>query len=483
MNEKDIARTKSIIAFFLSNTEKLQKISMEELKDMFLMIVLAMRNCEDEELWEMGPQLFYESCMQIDLDIKEMWEIYCKLLSYKFRWHGKGESINLVRLYKRIFLMVKEKVIKKGGLETVTPENSKSNLIVMVTDHFLSLEHAPTRRILDYSCAISSAMEKKVMIVNSSGLHCDEHPYLDFDGRIFNYASEFNEVSAVDYKDQVFPFRQLRGTQPDIDELKGALEEICQLKPELVYNIGGSSLLTDLCGLFTKTACFPCSTDIPVSMSQNLFVGRKLEESDKERLDMLEPYQKVYETVINYQMAESSCDYSRSQFGISEESFLIAVVGNRLESEVDDAFVSIINQIVERADVHFLFMGGGINQDNKEKAIRRPENIHFAGRVKEAAEAVKICDLYCNPLRNGGGRSSFEALAQGVPVVTFEFGDVFYTCGEEFGVKNPEEYIEKVMYYVQHPKYRKEMGVMAKKRAAYLSDIEKTQSELLIKIL
>lgn len=481
MHREEIERTKSIIGFFLNNTEELHKISPNEIKDMFLMAVISMLSCDDEELWEMGAQLFYESCLHLDLDLKEKWEIYWHLTSYKFDRHGRGKNINLEKLYKHIFYAVKERVMESGWTEI---EKKDSNLIVIVTSQMLGLGHAPTRRVVDYAYAISSGMGKEVVIVNDSGLHYEQYQYLNFMNEKYSYEPEWDGESIWPYKDKKFLFKQLKGLQPDIDELKETLEEIYQLKPELVYNIGGSSLLTDLCGIFTRTACFPCSSDIPRTMSQNLFVGRKLNEQDNDRLESLECWQKVYETVINYQMAESERSYSRSQFGIDEDAFLIGIVGNRLRAEVNDTFTDMINQIAGNIEgVHFLLMGKDENMENIKETIKYPENVHFVGRVEDAASAIKLCDLYCNPMRTGGGRSSFEALAQGVPVVTFEEGDVYYTCGEAFGVKNREEYIDRVVHYIRHPEYRKKMSTLARQRAAYLSDIEKTQRELLEKIL
>lgn len=478
MHEEEIRRTKKILAYFLNNPETLKKISLDEMKDLFRMAVITMKNCEDQECWEMGIQLFYESCLTADLDIKDMWAIYWQLTYCKFSRYGVGRGIDLTNLYRRIFRYMDEKTKKYKEIE-----HADSNLIVMVTSQMLGIGHAPTRRILDYSYAISNALNKKVMIINDFGLHYKTQDYLDFLDRSFNFLTELAGVAFLRYKDKKFLFKQLNGEQPDIDEINETLEMIYQLKPELVYNIGGSSLLTDLCGTFTKTACFPCSSNIPISMSQNLFVGRKLADGDRERLGSLEPYQRVHETVINYQMDGSRMVYSRKQFGLKKEMFLISVIGNRLSKEFDSRFAAVMNHIMEKAEVHFLVIGDDKNMETIKNTIKRKENVHFTGALADASQAVKLCDLYCNPLRSGGGRSSFEALTQGVPVVTLEYGDVYYTCGEKFGVKNEEEYTDKVIYYVQHPEYRREMSEEARKRAAYLSDIEKTQSELLKKIL
>lgn len=478
MQEDEILRTKQILGYFLKNTESLKKIPWEDLQSLFAMISLTINSCEENEMCGMGLKLLYESCFFVDLDIRDMWQIYWIITRMKFTNYGVGLDINQRKLYRHIFFKVKEQV---GEFEKV--ECSGSNLIVIVTSQMLGIGHAPTRRVLDYAYAISGAMGKRVMIINDSGMHFGWSPYFVLCGFEFNYLPQNDNATAIVYKDKEFIFKQLAGEQPDINSLKETLSEIYKLQPELVYNIGGSSLLADLCGMFTKTSCFPCSTNIPVSMSQNLFVGRKLTEADHKQIEELEPYQKIYETIVNYQLEASTYTYSRSEFGIQKDVFLIAIVGNRLYSEITDTYVDIMNQIIEKTDAHFLIMGSEQGTEKIKGAIKQIEKVHFAGQVDNAGQAVKLCDLYCNPLRAGGGRSSFEALAQGVPVVTFSSGDVYYTCGEAFGVKDEKEYIDKIICYVQHPDYQNKMSRKAKQRAAYLSDIGKTQSELLSKIL
>lgn len=95
---------------------------------------------------------------------------------------------------------------------------------------------------------------------------------------------------------------------------------------------------------------------------------------------------------------------------------------------------------------------------------------------------MELFDIYCNPTRNGGGRSSFEALAHGIPVVTLEYGDVYHTCGSEFCVDSYENYIKQVNLYLTDNEYLMSQKRKALQRADYLSDLAKTQGEILNKI-
>ena len=123
-----------------------------------------------------------------------------------------------------------------------------SNLILMVTSQFLGINHAPTRRILDYSYTIATSLHKRVMIINDAGLNyypcaCLEQNFTPA------YFPELNNTKIISYKEINIPFMQIPGYMPDIYSLKENLREIYQLQPELVYNIGGSSIFADLCSL------------------------------------------------------------------------------------------------------------------------------------------------------------------------------------------------------------------------------------------
>ena len=69
---------------------------------------------------------------------------------------------------------------------------------------------------------------------------------------------------------------------------------------------------------------------------------------------------------------------------------------------------------------------------------------------------------------------------KGLPVVTFNHGDVGVVAGEEFHVNSYGEMYEKVLKYSTNKDYYQKMGELAKQRADELLD-SKEQFKMIIK--
>lgn len=473
------SRMVNIIEYFVNHRKELNKISLDEGRDVLSLASYVAVYSNDRELKNNGLNLLYYGCFAWkDLELKEIWNIYWILVRALFEDCNARLKGNLDELYHFIFEKVRNSVIdtyEKIG-------HSNSNLVILSTDQFLGGGHAPSRRVMDYAYTFITSLKKKVIIVNDACYHY--YPYEWLEQTFFPYYDEgFETQRLIAYKGIEIPYMQISTYMPDLAAINDMLHRIYSLQPELVYNIGGSSLVSDLCGLFTKTACFPCSTDIPVTMSEYLLVGRNLDKKDAERLGRLEPYQKVIETVVNYDFMPGTKSYERSLFDIPENSFVIGIVGNRLEIDLSEEIILVIDRIIAQQEVHFLMIGSLLDINRIKEKVARNENLHFAGELEQAVQAIKLCDVYLNPKRKGGGRSSFEALAQGVPVVTLKYGDVYYTCGDAFAVDTYADIPERVNRYILDKSYFELAKREAVERAGILSDLSGTQKKILEQIL
>ena len=478
MNAEELATSMRIVDYFLKNNNALGQLSMAEGRDIMQMASYTAAHCAEIGVKNKCYDILYSCCYYLkEIDIKELWNIYWILNVALFRYEGAQITGSLDELYRLIY-----KKIESSVTDTYErTDNSGSNLVVVVTNQVVTEAHAPTRRVLDYSYAIATALHKRVMIINDASFHFYQCACLE---QIYDpaYMSGYTDLKEITYKGLRIPFMQFPGYMPDLYGINEMLRQIYQMQPELGYNISDSCLVSDLCRLFTKTACVPCSNNIPVTMSEYLLVGRELEDTDKERLARLEPYQKVIETLTNYELPETTIKYERTEFGISDDSFLIGIIGNRLDKEMTDEFILVMDKILNRLDVHFMVIGLIYDTKRIENGISKSENLHFTGDLKEAVEALRLCNVYLNPKRMGGGRSSFEALAVGVPVITVGYGDVHYTCGDEFVVDSYDDYLERINRYITDADYYQAAREKSLKRAEELSDIPGTQRKVFEKI-
>ncbi len=474
MTTEEIKNSERIVDYFVNNPMSLAKLSIAEGRDIMQLASLNAITGSEIKLKKKCYDLLYDCCLYLKrIDLKEQWNIYWILRRATFTDYSLELNKNLDELYRLIYKIVEESV--EDTYERT--ENLESNLVVIVTNQFLQPAHAPTRRVLDYAYTIAMSLKKQVMIVNDASFHF--YPCNCLKQNLFPYfLEEYSSLTEIFYKELEIPFIQYSGYMPDLYGINELLRKIYQRQPELVYNISDSCLVADLCRRFTKTVCMPCSNDIPITMCEYLLVGRQLEEKDKLRLRRLEPYQRVIETCTNYELSEDTMIYERAEFGIQDTSFLIGIIGNRLDEEITDEFILLIERVLRQQDVHFMIIGEIEHIERFEEEISNIEKIHFTGKLKEARQAVKLCNIYCNPKRSGGGRSSFEALAYGVPVITLKFGDVFYTCGNEFAVETYDDYLEKINRYITDKIFYETAKEKALKRAEELSDLPGTQKKI-----
>ena len=138
---------------------------------------------------------------------------------------------------------------------------------------------------------------------------------------------------------------------------------------------------------------------------------------------------------------------------LPEGRFLVAIVGNRLDIDINDAFIAVMQRILKDITcVDFVIIG---EVDDLKKKL---DNAAFQNRVyylgfQNLMKVYPVLDLYLNPDRMGGGFSSAMALIAGLPVVTLPDCDVAYNVGEEFIIADYEEMIQTVIRYVSDKKY------------------------------
>lgn len=109
--------------------------------------------------------------------------------------------------------------------------------------------------------------------------------------------------------------------------------------------------------------------------------------------------------------------YSRSDFGCAADDFLFITVGYRLNSELSKEFIDkICWQVLSRPNMKW-FVVGERNNYLMEMKERFESKIVYIPYEDDLPALYKICDVYLNPPRMGGGTSISWATHYGLPVV------------------------------------------------------------------
>ena len=87
-----------------------------------------------------------------------------------------------------------------------------------------------------------------------------------------------------------------------------------------------------------------------------------------------------------------------------KDKFILLIVGNRLDREVTDEFLNMLNQILEgEPDVYVEVIGECDKLKNKIKTSDKSDRYIFIGYADNLQEAMADGDLFVNPPRTGGG--------------------------------------------------------------------------------
>jgi glycosyltransferase involved in cell wall biosynthesis len=388
---------------------------------------------------------------------------------------NKNLFINSSILHKE--LLNKLKQFLQLDLSILKSTERNTNRIVVSITQFLGAKHGPTRNALDYCYTLQKKLNKEVFLLVASEVPSDPHiAYHTNNGDYvyFNYNDSIEGDLCIDYLGEKIYGYQCKLKKENGDDIKKIISDIYEWKPYLIYNIGGDNLISNICGEFTKEVSIPCGYVFPITEAEYQILPRKIEVTEKDILSYLNHNGKnVIESIFVYRLEEPVNRLRKDDFGYSQESFVIAVVGNRLAKEINNEFIGILRKILElNVSVNVVFMGNFADFLEKQKIIGYEERVKYIGMQSDLRGAYNIVDLYLNPPRRGGGTSAVEALAEGVPVVSLPLCDVAYACGNDFTCESIDEIPNLVHRYMMDREFYVNQSKKAIIQAESVSDTE-----------
>lgn len=208
--------------------------------------------------------------------------------------------------------------------------------------------------------------------------------------------------------------------------LKKNIEIISMFEPSVIFDWsqGYSVEIVKLCKIFQVLKAPVYGHDYGTFC--NLFITRNLEKTESDFLKYgLDGMGKFIQLSLGNLPEErnTGLNYERKNMGFSEDDFLIVTVGNRLYYEVDDTLIKAICRILlKNRDLKWLLVGdipvSDIQEYNDLIADRR---VILWGYEKNLESLYRICNVYLQPNRTGGGVSIRQAMRQSLPVIMSDF--------------------------------------------------------------
>lgn len=360
------------------------------------------------------------------------------------------------------------------GRQYLPWQERNHNLVIVFSSQVLGMEHAPTKTLLDRCYVLKKYLKKEVVIINTA-MHIPMKGQAPFYGLVnATYAEELSGLKELEFKGENFEFHQCENKMPDLEIMADIIRMVKARKPEFIICIGGGDICADLCGLFVpQITISTVFSKIAISCGEYQIVDKTLSIEDKEVLAILgvEP-QKVKQTQFTFSFKEQSHSYTREQLGLWQDKFILLIVGWRLDQEIDDKFLEMLEDALEEDDdIAVAFMG--IFDTYGEKINDYPilqKNSKNLGKQMDALAVTECCDLYVNPKRSGGGSSVSEALYKGIPAVTLPIGDVSVAAGKSFWVDDYIGMKSQIIRYASDKNFYEEMSRVARTRAEELMD-------------
>lgn len=395
-------------------------------------------------------------------------------------------NIRMARLYRELFNIFKASLgLKERNYFSWKERND--DLVFVFSAQVLGMAHAPTKTLLDRCYALKKYLKKEVVIINTA-MQIPVKGQAPFYGLInATYADGLSEIKQLEFKDETFEFHQCENKMPDLSIIKSIIEMVKERKPEFILDIGGSDICADLCGLFApQITISTVFSKIAFSCGEYQMVDKILSDEDKDELAILGVnIRKLKKTTFTFSFKEQTHHYTREQLDLWKNKFILLVVGWRLDQEVDEIFLDMLECVLEENQrIAVAFMGKfDLYSEKIKHYVRLQERSKNLGKQMDALAVMECCDLYVNPRRSGGGSSVCEALYKGLPAVTLPTGDVSVAAGELFWVEDYSAMQKKILKYASEKKYYKQMSENAQKRAGELMDSNREFGQTMANII
>lgn len=203
---------------------------------------------------------------------------------------------------------------------------------------------------------------------------------------------------------------------------------------------GGSVIVADLLEGARPLMCIPTTSGRIVSLADIVldFGGHAPPAGDGRLARSWRPSR------FGLSLRRSGDTATRDEFSLPDSAFVCVVVGNRPDAEADGAFLGRLGRILDAVPLALVLFAGGVETlPGRLAADRHAGRLRSLGHVDRMEALMSVCDLFVNPRRTGGGAGAAQAMAGGVPVLSFEGGDVASVAGSSFLVADDAAFVAR----------------------------------------
>ncbi|MCG5238489.1 glycosyltransferase [Azospirillum doebereinerae] len=360
------------------------------------------------------------------------------------------------------------------------PGDGPIRRVAMVTNQFVNDRHQPTRDCFDFASRLQDEFGLDVAIINTNLLPARVEN-LFIPPMVAELVEEFDGVFAMEMfgrRVKVASFTDRAFSQA---KLSAIVEAVDGYNPDLIVSFGGSNIVADL---FAETGarpvvCIPTTSGLTISLA-HILLGFDEQDYTVSIPDLYRaPFARRFRPfTFGYTLPPTRGDMGDPGFG--DAPFVFAVVGTRLDEEATPDFLALVDDVLDRCPGALVaFAGRAPALPGRLASLRNGGRTRCLGHVVDIRALYRRCHAFLNPGRQGGGGGAGYALAEGVPVVTFAWGDAASVAGPAFTVPDRAAYIDRAAGLFADPDARRRAVDAARARFAEIGDRRRCAERLL----
>ena len=345
--------------------------------------------------------------------------------------------------FRRFYRLLVEETARRYGLEPRlrrAAPRAEVKRVVLITNQMLGAGHQPTADAFDYARRLQDDQGCEVLIVNPNAMAVSgENGFVP--EYSYNVTEEYDGEQTITA--QGAAVRMLSFPQPrfDEDKLTAIVDAVERFDPDVIVAFGGSNTVADLFARTRAVVLLPTSSGLPASLA-TILLGYAPEDSAAGWPD--EARARFRPFSFGWTLPEGGPARCRADFGLPDGGPLYVVVGNRLDQEVGADFLETVDRLLDRVPgARVAFAGAVDTLPGRIAATRNAARMKSLGHVDGIRGLYGLATAYLNPPRQGGGGSAAFALAEGLPVVTYDRGDVAGVAGPGMTVPDEAAFLDR----------------------------------------
>ena len=204
------------------------------------------------------------------------------------------------------------------------------------------------------------------------------------------------------------------------DRLQGILDLICKIEPLCIFDFSDEhSSISYYYSQSYPTIYFPNRKQ---GFTGSTFYHKYVVMEGKEAIEIHPPIteEQVLRLPVLYERVEPLREFHRKEFGLSNGDTVVITVGNRLTYEISNELAEQMCQLIrQNRSIKWIIVGCSELSFVKSKHEDLIGTyIIFIQYETDLPGLYKICDIYLNPVRTGGGFSIVWAMQQGLALVS-----------------------------------------------------------------